>query len=193
MKQTTSQIERTKSSKRKMTMPKFDMNLKDLFSQEEMANRPLINPLKIQSVDQQTMQSSTSSFDVSSLPKSHQSTSYAAENPQASPPLSFMSHSPQSNLSFSLLNQQRNAPLNEPISQSQPNFSFDDMSFFDTFPISDLDTGSWDGWNSGVNELGLGFGTGGTGGYDLNGSWDPNGIDMFDGFYFGGDGGAGGF
>ena len=63
------------------------------------------------------------------------------------------------------------------------------MGFLDTFPISDPNPGSWGGWSTSTGDLDLGFGTGGTGAYDANGNLDPNGVDLFAGFFFGGLGG----
>ena len=183
-----SDTDQPKPSKRKMTMPKFDMNLKDLFSDEEIANRPLTHQPKLQGFGQLANQSSTSNFNaLPALSTNQPTTSYSFSNPQGSPPPAFTSPSQQTALPFSLSNQQPYAPFAETISQTQPDFSFDDMSFLDTFPVSDPNSGSWSGWSGGTSDLDLAFGTGGTGSYDSNGNWDPNGIDMFGGFFFGGD------
>ena len=96
---------------------------------------------------------------------------------------------------------------------AQPDFgAWDDMSFLDSFPIADPTTtssaaaagqGGWGGggdgggaWGGGAgvggvgngangfsDDIDLGFGTGGTGGFDVDGNWDPNGVDMFGGFF----------
>ena len=192
MQQSASETAQLKPAKRKMTMPKFDMNLKELFSEEEIANRPLTHQPKLQGFRQQAAHSSPSSYDSPSLSTSHQSISYPFET-QTSPPPSITLQTQQANLSFGISNQQPYVPFAETISQTHPDFSFDDMSFLDTFPVSDPNPGSWGGWSGGMNDLDLGFGTGGTGSYDSNGNWDLNGVDMFGGFFFGGDGNASGF
>jgi hypothetical protein len=173
--------------KRKWTMPKFDMNLKDLFSDEEIATRPIMHQPKLQNFGQ-AAQSGTASFNLPSRPSdSNQPTSFPFTNPQPTSPGSFTSAPPQQ---FTLSNQQPYVPFAETISQSQPEFLFDDMSFLDTFPVSDPNPGSWGGWSGSTGDLDLGFGTGGTGGYDSGGNWDQN-VDMFGGFFFGGNDGNG--
>ena len=173
--------------KRKWTMPKFDMNLKDLFSDEEIATRPIMHQPNLQNFSQ-AAQSGTAAFNLPSRSSdSSRPSSFPFTNPQPTSPSSFTSAPPQQ---FTLSNQQPYVPFAETISQSQPDFSFDDMSFLDTFPVSDPNPGSWGGWSGGAGDLDLGFGTGGTGGYDAGGNWDQN-VDMFGGFFFGGNDGNG--
>ena len=171
--------------KRKWTMPKFDMNLKDLFSDEEISNRPVMQQPKLQNFNQ-AVSSGPTSFTLSSrITDTNQASSFSFTN-QPTSPSSFTSAPPQQ---FTLSNQQPYIPFAETISQAQPEVSFDDMGFLDTFPVSDPNPGSWGGWSTSTGDLDLGFGTGGTGGYDANGNLDLNGVDLFAGFFFGGNDG----
>ena len=180
-----------KRTKRKMTMPKFDMNLKDLFSDEEIANRPLTHQPKLHGFGG-SKQADPASFNPSTLSTSHQSSnSFPSSNSdvQTSPQQSYGSpyQISSSDLSLTLSNQQPYQPFAETISQAQPDFTFDDMSFLDTFPVADPNPGTWGSWTGGMNDLDLSFGTGGTGGFDASGNWDPNSFDMLNGLFFGGD------
>ena len=186
------EVEQSRPRKRKMTMPKFDMNLKDLFSDEEISNRPLTHQPKLHGFRGQSQQTNNSNFYPLAQTASYPSQTDSFNSPSTNQSSSFTNLSPQLNPALTLSNQQPYAPLAETISHSDPSFSFDDMSFLDTFPVSDPNPGSWGGWGGGMNDLDLGFGTGGMGCYDANGNWDPNGFDMFGGLFFGGDGAAGG-
>ena len=196
---------KAKTSRRKMTMPKFDMNLKDLFSDEEIANRPLTHQTKLHGFGR-NQQTDATSFKPQTLDMGHQQqqpTAYtwSTPSPQSSAgaqlqlPFDANAAEQQSSPhpSFpTLSNQLPYQPLANTISHSQPDFSFDDMSFLDTFPVADPTTQSgWGGWGAGASDLDVSFGTGGTGGYDSNGEWDLNSFDMLGGLFFGGDGGAG--
>lgn len=183
MPQTAVEPDQRRPPKRKMTMPKFDMNLKDLFSDDEIASRPLTHQPKLQDFGGGLKIKPTS---FGQHQTSHlQPPTYPFDQP------SYGSSGTQSSaaLSYPLSNQSTYNPLAETISQEHPDFTFDDMSFLDTFPVADPNPGSWGGWSDGTADLDLSFGTGGTGGYDANGNYlDPNGIDLFNGFFFGGDG-----
>lgn len=165
------------------------MNLKDLFEEDEINNRPLKHQPKLHGFSQRLKQPQETPSANYAVPPA---TALPFNNPQLSPTQTFASSSPSQSLHLSLSNQQPYAPFAETISQTQPDFSFDDMGFLDTFPVSDPTPGSWGGWSTGgMNELDLGFGTGGTGSYDADGNWDPNGgVDLFNGFFFGNDGGS---
>lgn len=183
MDRVSSEGDHPRPAKRKWTIPKFDMNLKDLFSDEEISNRPIMQQPKLQKFGQAT-HSQPTSFDLPSrVSDTSQPSSFQFGN-QATSPTSFTSAPPQQ---FTLSNQQPYIPFAETISQAQPELSFDDMGFLDTFPISDPNPGSWGGWSGSTGDLDLGFGTGGTAGYDANGNLDPNGMDLFAGFFFGGN------
>lgn len=175
-----------KPHKRKLTMPKFDMNLRDLFDEAEIVNRPTQQPRQFNSNSSQPMMNEAASTSMPPISTNMQSPVYQ----RASPPMNMYGAPPQHTPTLS--NQQPYVPLAETISQTQPDFSFDDMSFLDTFPVSDPTPGSWGGWGApgATNDLDLGFGTGGTGSYDANGNWDMNGIDLFGGLFFGNDGGS---
>jgi hypothetical protein len=178
-------------AKRRMTMPKFDMNLRDLFDDEELAGRPLQNQPIPQAFDV-----GFSEADHGRLPPllTNQSPSNTNlySNLQGSPAATYTSPSYGQNVQSTLSNQQPYVPFAQTISQTQPDFSFGDMSFLDSFTVSDPTPGSWGGWSrGGVNDLDLGFGTGGTATYDVNGEWDENTVDMFGGFFFGNEGGGG--
>lgn len=181
--------------KRKLTMPKFDMNLRDLFDEAEIANRPTQQqqqqPRQFNFASSQPMMSASPTTTVPPMSINLQSPSYQHSNHQPSPSMDMYTAPPQHTPTLS--NQQPYIPFAETISQTQPDFSFDDMSFLDTFPVSDPTPGSWGGWSGPgtTNDLDLGFGTGGTGSYDASGNWDMNGIDLFGGLFFGNDGGGG--
>lgn len=183
----TSEPDQPRPPKRKWTMPKFDMNLKDLFSDEEISNRPIMHQPKLQTFGQ-AAESDAASFNFPSRPSDTTQASSFPFTDQPTSPSSFNSVPPQQ---FTLSNQQPYIPFAETISQARPNFSFDDMSFLDTFTVSDPNPGSWGGWSGSTGDLDLGFGTGGTGSYDSNGNWDPNAVDIFGGFFFGGNDGSG--
>ena len=170
------------------------MHLKDLFSDEEIASGPLSHLPKLQGFGHNA-KSEPVPFNPPPISTGQQTTPYVFQNPspQTSPQLSFESPSLQSSapLSYQFSNQQPYQAFAETLSQTQPEFSFDDMSFLDTMPVADPNPGSWGGWNGGMSDLDLSFGTGGTGGFDSNGNWDSNGFDMLGGLFFGGDGGNG--
>lgn len=165
------------SKVRKSPFPALDAELRDLFSDEEISSIPRPGAAAL------TLQNTGGAYNMT------QST--------ASPP----PPQPQQQASYQLSNTQPYAPLADSIAQVQPDLTFDNLDFLDTFPVADPNQQFW-GLGS---ELDLGFGTGGTAGaYDGGGSngWDAGGdgfgnpggggVDLFDGFFFGG-GNAGGF
>ena len=194
-------------------MPQFDMDLKALFSEDEIASRPLAEQFRLHTAGKKSQQARQGA----NIPRARQSQQPAttsgfptAENflPQQSPTMlstttSSSTHQPTQQFNpqyhsasppLSLSNQTPFQPLAQTISHSQPDFSLDaDMSFLDTFPISDPSGQS--GWGGGWNDFDMGFATGGTGamGWDSGGEWSGvgGGVDMFDGFFFGGEGGFG--
>lgn len=165
----------------KMPMPQFDYNLRDLFSDEELASRPLAHQPKLHGFGHGT---TTPLSPYTPLPmhpalQQEQSTQ-SALSPQSS--LGAVPHQQPSAPSYQVSNQQPYQPFAETISQAQPDFSFEDLDFLDTFPVSD----PHNTWGN-TNDLDLGF-TGGTG-FDGNGAWEANGgVDLFDGFFFGNGG-----
>ncbi|KAK5126127.1 hypothetical protein LTR85_011482 [Meristemomyces frigidus] len=165
-------------------MPQFDMNLRDLFSDEELAGRPAHQP-KLQGFGQRTTASSSAPY--APLP---------VHPALKQEPSSHTAHSPHSSVGTTQYQQQPPGPpyqvsaqqpyqsFAETIPQAQPDY-FEDLDFLDTFPAADPNN-IWG--NS--NDLDLGF-TGGTA-FDANGAWEANGgVDLFDGFFFGN--GAGGY
>jgi len=67
---------------------------------------------------------------------------------------------------------------------------FSDLDFLDSFPVTGPNSvggAAGDGNGSGLVDLGFGMG------FDGNHDWnDGNGFDLFDGFFFGGNGNGGG-
>lgn len=166
--------------KRKTTLPKFDMNLKDLFDDRESpAQPPDITAVQTDIAGQEY------SYPVA-LDRQMTASSTSYSDMQVSP---VASYGDRQDMDMGLSNQKPYMPLAQTISQSQPDFTFDDMSFLDSFPVSDPTGGSWGDWGGGTADMGMGFGTGGTGSYDMNGNWDPS-IDLFGGLFFGNDAGG---
>ena len=187
----TSNPARNQAHQVKTPMPQFDMDLKSLFSDDELANRaPVYQPTMpaFQTpgfnvpVDQhispviQTapmappeLRTETSSYTAATPDSSTGASQYSMQPPQQ--PLT---------LPFQVTNRQPYHGLAETITQTQPEYSFDDLSFLDSFPVADP-SGIWHP----PTDFDLGFGTGGTG-QEGNGTWDANGApDLFDGFFFG--------
>lgn len=154
-------------------IPKFDMNLKDLFSDDEMSrssSRQMHQPRRESSSSSRNqlpdyIDTSSSSGTMLSLTSPQQQTT-------------------QQPLSYAVSNQQPYAPFAETISSIYPETDFSNLDFLDSFPISDPTNAPWDGGFANP-ELDLGFGTGGMG-YD--GAMDNGNIDLFDGFFFGNSG-----
>jgi hypothetical protein len=165
--------------RRKLPMPQFDMNLKDLFSDDELANRPpAYQPRAYGHADP------IASLGLDRVPSAEvhsEHSAFSVMSPQSTSGASQYHHQAQSSAhAFQLSNQQPYNGLAETISQVQPDMTFDDLSFLDSFPVADPNN-AW----AYSGDLDLGFGTGGTG-MDGNGQWDSNaGPDLFDGFFFG--------
>ncbi|KAK5687419.1 hypothetical protein LTS10_001557 [Elasticomyces elasticus] len=154
-------------------MPQFDMNLRDLFSDEELANRP---PGRQIWGDAQVYQGNTTQ----TVPRlNREASTFSILSPQSSGDTGIYQpqYPQQSNTAYGTSNRQPYQAFAETVSRSQPDVSFDDLSFLDSFPVSDP-SNTWLGGNEG-------FGTSGTG-FDGNGAWEANGgVDLFDGFFFG--------
>ena len=173
------QYETQHSARRRMPMPEFDMKLKDLFSDEEIANRPFVPQQIPMTLVPQDIESSPvyNSLPMQPILKQERS-SYSDQSSQHTSPEQFLGQS------FQASNQQPYQPFAETMAQAQPDFSMDNLDFLNTVPATD----SYNTWGN-PNDFDLGLGTGGTG-YDGNGSWEANGgVDLFDGFFFGGNGG----
>lgn len=212
--ETTAAAEREPRMSNQMTLPQFDMDLKALLSEEEIASRPLAQQFeqhtkRSQAARRSTLDQSASLqsiatqqqpgafFTADDVPPQQQQSPTLMAASQMQQPYNQANHYSTTSPTLTLSNQNPFQPLAQTISQhSHSDFSFDtDMSFLDTFPVSDPSGQS--GWGGGWNDfdMGLGFATGGTGGAG-GGEWSGMGgagVDMFDGFFFGGEGGNGGF
>lgn len=200
----------TSVSERKQ-IPKFDMNLKDLFSDIELQGRPQsffpqVGPRLGASQQQQQRQDPTPFMGQSyAIPSTPDTSAGTAPSP--------LQYQRQLNLAAQQRQQQQQSqaaynyqPLSQTISQQPPDLSFDTLDFLDTFPSADsgansngisgnnTDNNNSNFWPSG--DLDFGFGTGGMGGWEDGGSMEGvgaggGGPDLFDGFFFGGGGNGG--
>ncbi|KAF1997354.1 hypothetical protein P154DRAFT_537185 [Amniculicola lignicola CBS 123094] len=186
--------------------PRFDMNLRDLFSEDETdkrsfsrisnqisSMRPPPPPMK----QEQQMQQGR----ISPQLRTHGNFNFVDPNlrtpqqsipsstlPQLSPPLSQAPLPSPYQISNTL-------PYNtfaQNISSQYPDVGFSDLDFLDSFPVQGSQ-GSGVGGDAGggMQDLGFGMGLGGYG--DGTHDWsDGGGFDLFDGFFFGGNNGGGG-
>jgi hypothetical protein len=171
-------------------VPRFDMNLKDLFSDDETdkrsfsrvsnqvnAMRPPPNPMK-----SEQMQPFTADLKISpQMRTTHQSqpnffaspnqqNAFSTTTPPANPPMPSPYQIPAT-LPYTAFSQSQN------MNSAYPDLGFSDLDFLDSFPSQ----GS--GGGSGSQDVGIGFGMGfGDGTHDWS---DGNGLDLFDGFFFG--------
>lgn len=203
-------IRRNPSITERKQVPKFDMNLKDLFSDIELQGRPQSflpqagsrpNTSQQQQQQQQRQQDPApfvgQAYAIPSTPDTSAGTEPSPMQYQQQQPMQRQ----QLQHSYSL------PPLSQTISQQPPDLSFDTLDFLDTFPNTDSNaSGNNIGagnnnntfWPSG--DLDFGFGTGGMAGWEESGSIDGvgaggTGPDLFDGFFFGSGaaGGGGGY
>ncbi|KAK5144593.1 hypothetical protein LTR32_003506 [Rachicladosporium monterosium] len=169
---------------RQTKMPQFDMNLRDLFSDDELANHQAPEHPERQAY--RSIPSRQAAPGASSTPRlKTEPTTFSILSPQNTG--GDTSHYHQRHASTATTH--RSSPQQQTYSQpfadalprspQQPDFTFDDLSFLDSFDIAaDQSNASW----TGANDL---SGTGG-GGFDGNGAWEVNGgVDLFDGFWFG--------
>ncbi|KAK4552032.1 hypothetical protein LTR86_010709 [Recurvomyces mirabilis] len=175
----------------KPPMPQFDMDLKSLFSDDELANHASVYRPNMPAFDgsafnlapEQQMSPLLPTAPMAPPELRTDTSSYTSATPDSSTGASQYSMQPSRQsltLPFQITNQQPYHGLAETITQSQPEYSFDDLSFLDSFPVTDP-SGIWHP----PTDFDLGFGTGGTG-QESNGMWDANGPpDLFDGFFFG--------
>ncbi|KAK4503715.1 hypothetical protein PRZ48_004630 [Zasmidium cellare] len=193
----------TQPAEPKRPMPKFDMNLKDLFSEEEIASRPLTHQPKMQlqqglniRPEQRHPPPPPPAPAMSPISNTHTS---PQSTEGAYPPLQ---RTPSATISYQTANQQPYAPFADTITQSQPDFSFDNLDFLNDFPVSDPTAGGFWGQHNNNNntnssnmndftfDMGFGGGGGGAGGgFDGSGAWEANG-ELFDSFFFGSGGGT---
>ncbi|KAK7179591.1 fungal specific transcription factor [Paraphaeosphaeria sporulosa] len=204
-------------------VPRFDMNLKELFSEDETDRRSfgrisnqlgsMRPPPPPQSVKQehQQMQPFTADLKISPQMRSHhhqqqqQTYSYPHQNlpspqhQQSYTPTSstttispLMSHTPNPNPMSSPYQLSNQLPYNafaQNITATYPDLgTFNDLDFLDSFPVQGASSGANVTDAAGpLQDLGFGMGFG-----DGTHDWsDGNGLDLFDGFFFGGGPGNG--
>jgi hypothetical protein len=178
--------------------PRFDMNLKDLFDDEQTdkrsfsrvsnqvnAMRPPPPPMKTEPQQQQQhMQPFTADLKISPQLRTHQHSllSPSLTTPTLSPPIS---QSP-ANLLPSPYQPSAQLPYNAFAQNFTPAYpdlgGFSDLDFLDSVPVQG--SGAQGDASGGVmQDVGMGFGMGfGDGTHDWS---DGNGFDLFDGFFFG--------
>jgi hypothetical protein len=199
---------RSTSMNDRRQVPKFDMNLKDLFSDIELQGRPQSffpppGPRPGTSQQQRQRQDPVpfmgTSYAIPSTPDTSAGTAPSPLQYQQQMNLATQQRRPQQQPQPAYNFQ----PLSQTISQQPPDFSFDTLDFLDTFPSTDPNANSNGmGGNNNNNfwpsgDLDLGFGTGGMGGWEDGGSMEGvgaggGGPDLFDGFFFGAAGGNSG-
>ena len=194
-------------------IPRFDMNLKDLFSDDETdkrsfsrvsnqvnAMRPPPPPIKPES----HVQPFTADLKISPQLRTHQQQSYFGTSPNITSPNQQSAFSTASNLSppisqsptnthsnpiaspYQISNQLPYNTFAQSISSTYPDIGFSDLDFLDSFPVqgsSNSGGGDSNGSGGGMQDVGIGFGMGFG---DGTHDWsDGNGFDLFDGFFFG--------
>ena len=194
-------------------IPKFDMNLKDLFSEDETdkrsfsrvsnqvnAMRPPPTPIKPEA----QMQPFTADLKISPQLRMHAQQPFfnppptvTNTNPQTfsppalSPPVTQSPPNPMPS-PYQVSNQLSYNAFSQPVSSTYPDLGgFSDLDFLDSFPVhGNMGPGDGSGGGAGggmggvgVQDVGIGFGMGfGDGTHDWS---DGNGVDLFDGFFFG--------
>lgn len=191
-------------------VPRFDMNLKDLFSDDETdkrsfsrvsnqvnAMRPPPTPMKSEN-QPQLQQPFTADLKISPQLRSHQQTNYfaAAASPNMTSPNNPSTFSAGSTAAatptspYQITNSQvpyNNSNFAQNLNSSYPDLGgFSDLDFLDSFPMqggSGAANGGAEAAAGGLQDVGIGFGMGfGDGTHDWS---DGNGLDLFDGFFFG--------
>lgn len=202
-------------------VPRFDMNLKDLFSDDETDKRsfsrvsnqvttmrPPPTPIKPESglhftadlkISPQLRTQGYNAFSQAQAQQQqqhqqqhhqhhqhHQQPPFSSTTPTLSPPIS---HSPPLPSPYQHLSPNMTAPYPAPaypqsqsMSSAYPDLGFhNDLDFLDSFPVQGAASGAADG--AATQDVGIGFGMGfGDGTHDWS---DGNGLDLFDGFFFG--------
>ena len=176
-------------------VPRFDMNLKDLFSDDETDKRsfsrvsnqvhamgPPPNPMKSEHMP------FTADLKISPQMRTHQPQSQQSffnthPNPNMSSPnqQNAFTTTPPANPPmpnpYQISNQLPYSAFAQNVNSAYPDLGFSDLDFLDSFPVQG---GSG---NGGSQDVGIGFGMGfGDGTHDWS---DGNGLDLFDGFFFG--------
>jgi hypothetical protein len=192
--------------------PRFDMNLRDLFSEDETdkrsfsrisnqlsSMRPPPAPQQIKQEPQQMQQISPRmgnhpqnfNFDPNLRPPqtipASQHQQFPTSGGQMTPPLS--NTAPMAS-PYQISNQLPYNAFSSQITQTYPDLGFSDLDFLDSFPVQGAGHGAGlerSDAAGGLQDLGFGMGFG-----DGTHDWsDGNGFDLFDGFFFG-PGGSGG-
>ncbi|KAH7083175.1 fungal-specific transcription factor domain-containing protein [Paraphoma chrysanthemicola] len=178
-------------------VPRFDMNLKDLFSDDETdkrsfsrvsnqvnAMRPPPPPIKPEP-QQQSIQPFTADLKMSPQIRNHQqffnsSPNFTSTTPTLSPPISQATPMPSP---YQVSNQLPYNAFAQSITSTYPDIGgFNDLDFLDSFPVQG-NGAQGDASAGGMQDVGIGFGMGfGDGTHDWS---DGNGFDLFDGFFFG--------
>lgn len=186
-------------------VPHFDMNLKDLFSDDETDKRsfsrvsnqvntmrpppPPIKP-EPQQQQQQNIQPFTADLKISPQLRTHQqsfftSPNFTSNNPTLSPSISQSPPLPMPS-PYQISNQLPYNTFVQNINSTYPDMgTFSDLDFLDSFPVqgSNQQGDGNNGGAGGMQDVGIAFGMGfGDGTHDWS---DGNGFDLFDGFFFG--------
>lgn len=199
-------------------VPRFDMNLKDLFSDEETDKRSFsrisnqvgsMRPPPPREVKQEHTQPFTADLKISPQMRTHhlqqqQSHSFQQHQGLPSPQHPYTPASTSASLS-PLTSQTTNLPspyqapphltnqlpynaFAQNIASTYPDFgTFNDLDFLDSFPIQGASAANVTDAAGPLQDLGFGMGFG-DGAHDWS---DGNGLDLFDGFFFGGGPGNG--
>lgn len=186
-------------------VPHFDMNLKDLFSDDETdkrsfsrvsnqvnAMRPPPPPIKPEpQQQQQNIQRFTADLKISPQLRTHQqqsfftSPNFTSNNPTLSPPISQSPTQQTMSSPYQISNQLPYTTFAQNINSTYPDIGgFSDLDFLDSFPVQGTNQqGDGSSNAGGMQDVGIGFGMGfGDGTHDWS---DGNGFDLFDGFFFG--------
>ncbi|KAF1911377.1 fungal-specific transcription factor domain-containing protein [Ampelomyces quisqualis] len=185
---------------------RFDMNLKNLFSEDETdkrsfsrvsnqvnAMRPPPPPIKAEP-QPYNVQPFTADLKISPQLRTHQQQSFFASpnftsnNPTLSPAIPQSPPNPMPS-PYQVPNQLPYNAFAQSINSTYPDIGgFSDLDFLDSSPVQGS-AGQADTNSGGMQDVGIGFGMGfGDGTHDWS---DGNGFDLFDGFFFG-PGGTGG-
>ncbi|KAF7188591.1 hypothetical protein HII31_10253 [Pseudocercospora fuligena] len=155
-------------------LPKFDMNLSDLFTEEEIASRPLNQQPKLQGFARSLPRQPPISpqLPTNASPQSNEGASQYSPHStdERVPP-----YRPTSN------NQTYPPAFNTDTIPQQPDYSFNNLDFLNDFVVTDPGTNMWGPANNNDLDLGLGSAVDGSGG-----AWETG--DIFDTFFFGSSG-----
>lgn len=187
------------SSSAQKPVPAFDYDLRELFSDEESATRQL-SRLKMPQQQQQQQQNPYSN--INQLMNSQQQTKApfgaypTAPSPSLSAPMpttSIKSYQPSPTYSTILPNSAPYTNFANAIQTQYPTMSpFSDLDFLDTLPLGPENSGGVDGSANaapeGFADFDMNFGMGWDGSLPGPAFEDGGGVDLFDGFFFGGNG-----